>query len=757
MAAPVFPVLGTASTAQAATVSRIVVNGNRRVDAETVRAYLQIQPGKNFGPSDVDQSLKTLFDTGLFSDVKINQSGGALVVSVVENPTINQIAFEGNKKYKDEQLNTVIESKPHAVFTQAKVQGDVQKILELYRRAGRFEGSVDPKIINLSENRVNLVFEINEGPKTGVSSINFIGNKIYGNAKLRSVISTRQSGILSFIRSSDVYDPDRLNQDSDKLRQFYTSHGYADFQVVSSVADLDRERNAFFITFTVDEGQRYRFGNIGVESTIPDVQTASLQRAIIPHQGDVYSSKDVQDSLEAITLKLAESGYAFAQVRPQIDRNPETKTIGVTFIVDEGARAYVQRIDIHGNTRTRDYVIRREFNISEGDAYNRILIDRAERKLKNLGYFKSVKVTSHPGDTADRVIVDVAVEEQPTGELSFGAGYSTSDGIIGDVSVSEKNFLGRGYLVKAGIGGGSSTRTYEFGFTDPYFLGRHISAGFDVFRREYDSNDYRSYDYKETGGNLTFGLPVTDNFTVQLGYQIEKQEISVDDSDCSDGNVSLAICQARGDAWISSVNYSLIYNTIDDIRDPHKGVYAKFTQEFAGVGGDVQFLRSTGQATYYRQLLEDADAVGFIKVQGGNITGLGDDVRLLDSFFKGGETIRGFESSGIGPRDHNTDDALGSKNFVAGTAEVDFPIPGLPRDLGFKAGLFVDAGTAWGTDADVASGDKIDDENTIRSSVGGSIIWASPLGPLRADFAYATTKADSDKTQVFRIGGGTQF
>jgi outer membrane protein insertion porin family len=772
MAAAFVSMAGLASQAAAAVASRIIVEGNQHVDAETVRAYVLVQPGHDYSAQDLDDSVKALVETGLFSDVRINQRGGDLVVTVTENPVINEVAFEGNKKFKDDQLAPLVESKPRGVFTRTKVQRDVQHILELYRRQGRYEASVTPKTIDLPNGRVNLVFEVAEGPKTGVRGITFIGNQAYGDSRLRGVIETRRTGLLSFLKSGDTYDPDRLSSDEDKLRRFYLNRGYADFQVVSSVADLDRERNSFYITFTLNEGPRYRFGHIAVDSSIPGVDTVALQRLASTREGSYYSSADVDSSVEAMTLRLSASGYPFAQVKARVERDPSNLTIGVTYTVDEAARVYVERIDVRGNSRTRDYVVRREFDLAEGDAYNRVLIDRATRRLKNLGYFSDVRITTEPGSSPDRVVVVVNVVEQATGEFSFGAGYSTADGVIGDVSLTERNFLGRGYNLRVAVGAGSSTRTYELAFTDPYFLGRRISAGFDIYRREYDHNDFRSYDYQTTGGGLTLGFPITDDFTVQLGYNIEQQEIQVPNfvQQCDYGvvgadlsnNVSRAICESEGQSLVSSVLYSLIYNSLDDYKDPHHGIYAKFTQEFAGVGGDVSFLRTTGSATYYHDLLPDRDVVGLVKVQGGDIIGIGDNVRLLDAFFKGGETVRGFESSGFGPRDPTTGDALGGNIFVAATAEMQFPIPILPKELGFKGAVFADAGTLFDTDFNDLideNGNRVAplDDAGIRSSVGGSIIWNSPLGLIRADFAYALTSEKYDREQVFRIGGGTKF
>lgn len=770
---------GMASRAEAAVVSRIVVEGNQRVDAETVRAYLTIQPGRQFSAEDVNDSLVALFETGLFANVSIDQRGGALVVEVTENPIINEIAFEGNRKFKDDQLSTIIESRPRGVYTRARVQNDVRRLLELYRRQARFQASVQPRLIDLPQNRVNLVFEIGEGPTTDISRINFIGNRAYSDARLRNVIETQESGLLSFLRSGDSYDPDRLAADEERVRSFYRDRGYADFQIVSTVADLDRERNAFFITFTLEEGPQYRFGAIEVDSIVPGIDPESLRRLAITDPGDVFSAGEVEESVEAMTIALAEQGYAFAQVRPRIGRNPQALTIDVTYVVDEGPRAYVERINVRGNTRTRDYVIRREFDIAEGDAFNRVLIDRAERRLKALGFFKNVRITTEPGSAPDRVILNVDVEEEPTGEFSFGAGWSNADGVIGDISLVERNFLGRGYNVRVSFGGGESTRNYEFAFTDPFFLGRRVSAGFRVYRQtaDRDEDSFRPYSFDQTGGGLTFGFPITEDFQVVLGYNLEHREVDISGLarnparpfNCPNG-ISLAVCEVEGESIVSSVTYSLIYDTLDNAKDPRDGIFARFSQEFAGVGGDVTYLKTVGTATGYRELWPDQDMVGLIKVQGGHITGLGSErVRLIDAFFKGGETVRGFEGRGFGPRDIATRDALGGNIFAAATAEVQFPIPLMPRELGLRGAVFADAGTLFDTDADVlvnancptgapTFGNCVADEDwALRSSVGGSILWASPLGPLRADFAHVLTKEEFDEEQWFRIGGGGRF
>lgn len=769
---PVLPIVAV----QAATVSTIVVDGNIRVDAETVRTYVSIKPGRQFGPADIDESIRALYATGLFADVQISQRGSSLVVTVKENPVINRISFEGNRRISDETLTGTIESKPRSVLTRASVQNDVQRILDSYRQNGRFRATVDPKIIELPQNRVDLVFEINEGDKTGVSRITFIGNQSFSDGRLRDVIRTRESGLLSFLRTTDNYDPDRLAADQELLRRFYYNNGYADFRIISAVADLDRERNIFFITFTVEEGEQYKFGDISVDTTLAALDPEKLRSVVTTSPGAVYSAAEVEKSLEALTIEASRLGYAFAQVRPRGDRDYENHTISIAYTVDEGPRVYIERIEVQGNTRTRDYVIRREFDVVEGDAYNRILIDRAERRLNNLGFFKTVRITSEPGSAPDRVVVLVNVEEQSTGEVSFGVGYSTSDGIIGDISITEKNFLGRGQYVRAMVGGGENQQVGEFSFTEPYFLGRRIAAGFDLYVREYQRNSYRPYDESEYGGGIRFAFPITEALTFKVFNNIESRDITLAQRWRKD--TSIAILQDEGERFTSLIGYELTYNTLDNLVDPRAGIFGSFTQEYAGVGGDVSYLRNKVAGRYYRELMPDWGLVGMLRGEAGYITGIGERVQVPDQFYIGGQQIRGFQSDGIGPRDVQFknngkikySDALGGRAYVVGSVEGVFPLPYVPSELGFSGAVFSDAGTLFDTDKSQrwytrkngtpqnrAVRLRGTNDAEIRWTAGFGFGWKSPFGPIRADFAWPITSNKYDKEQVFRLGGGTRF
>src|SRR4051795_11403806 len=485
--------LVTADFAAAQTANSIVVEGNRRVESDTIRSYFRLGPGERLDPIKVDAGVKALFATGLFQDVRPTWSGNRLIITVVENQVISRIQFEGNKRVKDEQLTAEIQSKPRGSLSRPTVQSDVQRIVEVYRRAGRYDVRVEPKIIDRPNNRVDLVFEINEGGKTSVKEIDFVGNRAYSGYRLRDVIKTGKSNILSFLKNNDLYDPDRIESDRELLRRFYLKNGYADVRIVSAVAGFDPSRNGFILTFTIEEGDRYLFGPVDIQSGVRDIDANALRSKLRFSAGGVYNAEAIEKSVEEMTVEVSKRGYAFAQVRPRGDRNFETHQVNVVFTIEEGARAYIERINVRGNTRTRDYVIRREFDIAEGDAYNRVLIDRAERRLKNLNYFKSVKITNEPGSASDRVVINVDVEEQSTGEFSVSGGYSTSDGFIAEVSVGERNLLGRGNSARAAVSYGQYTRGLELSYGEPYFFDYRLAFGVDFFAKQVEANSYYTY------------------------------------------------------------------------------------------------------------------------------------------------------------------------------------------------------------------------------------------------------------------------
>jgi outer membrane protein insertion porin family len=756
--------------AHAAVASSIIVKGNERIEAATVKDYLTIKPGKSYSAADIDASIKALFDTGLFADVSIVQSGGALVVTVAENPVINAISFDGNKKVKDNILEQIVTAKVRSPLSDARIKTDTDRIKEYYARSGRPEASVTAKVDHLPDNRVNVTFVIVEGNRTGVGSIVFVGNKAFSTSRLTGIIQTRTTNWLSWLDKKDIYSEDKIQADEEQLRKFYLSHGYADFQVLSGNAVLDPAKGRYVLTYTLDEGAKYNFGDITIDSSIKGVDSSSLQRFVVTQKGQVFNADQVQKSVENLTIELSRLGYVFAQVRPRGDRDYSNNLISIAYTVDEGPRAYVERIDIRGNTRTRDYVIRREFDIAEGDAYNRVLVDRAKRRLDNLGYFKSVNITTEPGSAPDKVVLVVTVEDQSTGSFSVSAGLSTTEGLIGSVSMDEKNFLGRGQKLSISVGGSSIQKNYTLSFTDPYFLGTRTSAGLDLYDTTRSTTDYQHYNSETLGGGLRIGLPLSDELSAQFNYKLSGTTISGVSSCSNDPNFgdspNIVGCFFQdGTRLTSSLGYSVTYSTIDNTTSPTEGWYFKLNQDFAGVGGDARYVKTTGDARVYNPILPGSDWIGMLKVTGGNITGLGQQVATSDNFFLGGETIRGFAPWGFGPRETGTGSnmAVGGKTYVAGTAEVDFPIPFLPPDFGLKGGVFADAGTLFGDDVPAdcvyagAGTCQVSDGAVLRSSVGASIIWASPLGSIRADLAAPLTKAAYDQTQFFRLGAGTQF
>ncbi|HEY5830606.1 MAG: outer membrane protein assembly factor BamA [Hyphomicrobiaceae bacterium] len=760
------PVLmsATPAEAQAAAIREIRVAGNRRVEPETVRSYLKFNAGDAYDAGKVDQSIKSLFATGLFADVRIERDATGVLVTVVENPVINQVAFEGNREVEKTALEGEVQLKPRSVFTRARAQADAQRILDVYRRQGRFAASVEPKLIELDANRVNLVFEIAEGKATKVKAINFIGNRAFSDSQLRDIISTTQSSLFDFLKGTNIYDPDRLMLDRELLRQYYLKNGYADAQVISAGAELDRDGSGFFITFVIEEGELFKFGSIDLESALPTVNTGALRSDVLTESGRTFDQSKLDKSVERLTLAVSEQGVAFARVRPRAAREPGARLINVKYVIDEGPRIYIERINIIGNVRTRDYVVRREFRLAEGDAYNPLMVDKAKKRLQQLGFFKTVDIKRRAGSAPDRVVLDVELVEQSTGELSFGAGYSTSEGVIGDVSISERNLLGRGQFLRLRLAGSQERMQVDLGFTEPRFLDTNIAAGFDLFHKDVNLSSASAFRTRTTGGALRAGFPITENLWLTNSYNLTTSSIY----DVDTLRASRAIREAEGDAITSSWGTSVAYDGRNHPKNPSSGFYWVTSGEFAGLGGDVQFYRLSGEGRYYYPITEKITFVS--RVLGGYISAWGDqDLRLIDLFYKGGETIRGFNRGGFGPRDLNTGDALGGDTFWSATAEVRFPLPFIPEDIGLSGAAFADAGSLFGAgafaknpaNAGCEAGNTnvicLADSSAVRASAGVSLIWNSPLGPLRLDVAKALKKESYDSEQLIRFGASTRF
>ncbi len=805
-----FGVFGSASPALAQAASQsIVVEGNHRVDADTVRSYF-----KGTDQASVDQGVKDLSASGLFSNVSARIVRGKVIVHVVESDILlNRVAFEGNSKIKSDQLAVEVQSKAHSGYNEAVAEADIERIKEVYRRTGRAEAKVSKRLVQLPNGRYDLVFTIDEGEKTGVKSINFVGNQHFSAYRLRGLMATTEMNFLSFIKTSDVYDADRLASDEEAIRKYYMRNGFADFRITNTDVHFDAQQGGYIVTITMDEGPQYRVSSVRVDSHIPNVNSDGLLKFVKLSAGDVYDATAIELSTESLTREVARQGYAFSQVRPHGDRDEANHTIALAFTIDDGPKVYIERLEIVGNTRTRDYVIRREFDVGEGDPYNHALIERAERRLNNLGYFKKVHITNRPGSSPDRVIVVVEVEDQPTGAFSISGGYSTVDGAIAEVSVTETNFLGRGQYVRLSASYGQYSRGWSASFTEPYLFDQRMSGGVDIYHKATFQNQYAFYETWTTGGTLRLGLPVTDYLTFQPHYSIYGSKITIPNTtsqpynDCTDpingftpgtpgepaptatnncltnGEASLALKQAAnaGLVMTSLFGYSLIYNTLDNNKNPSQGLYLNFKQDVAGAGGDSKFLRETFDSRYYYPISDDF--TGLLRFQAGNIFGFGGptSLQIVNNFNVGPTLVRGFAPGGIGPRDISDPNSiaangLGGTTYFGGTAEVQFPIFGVPKEIGLKGAVFADAGTLFGfqsqtnfahggvcTPTNVAptysQGNCItlDNEKIIRSSVGASLIWASPLGPIRIDYAYAITKGKYDQIQQINFSGGTTF
>ena len=832
----------TAAEPQSATVRSIAVTGNQRLEPETIVSYVKLRVGEPYDRERLDEALRDLYATDLFADAQIRDNGGNLVIEVRESPVVNRIVLEGNKRLKDDKITPEIRLAPRQIFSRAKARADVARIIELYRRQGRFAATVEPKIVQLEQNRVDVVYEISEGPKSGIRQINILGNEKFSDGELRGEMVTKRTGLLSFLGSGDVYDPDRLAFDQQKLRMFYLTNGYADFRVVSAVAELTSDRRDFIITYVVEEGDRYKFADVKVESAIRDFSGEGLTRLLPMKNGDWYNAKLVEDTVTSLNESAGLFGYAFADVQPDFQRNKDNKTMSVTFNVAETPRVYVERIDVSGNTLTRDKVIRREFRLAEGDPFNTVRVKRSRDRIQSLGFFQeNLEIEQTQGSAPDRVILSTALEEKATGQLQLSAGFSSLERFLLNLSIEQRNFRGMAQTLRASVNYSSYSKSVELGFTEPYLFDRNFAVGFDLFRRDYSSfnfvNSNRNTTYKQvsTGGALRGGMPLTEYMQLGLRYGLNFDNVTLDKSTFftdPDGNgplpafcdplrVGRYLCDAIGKRTTSSLGYSLLYDKTDNRLRPTRGHRFTINQDFAGLGGDVKYLRTRANAAKFWNV-----GSGFIfstSLEGGYIhsfedsKGVGQDpVRLVDRFFLGEPQIRGFDIRGVGPRvqripydsDGNlvtdrrqiVEDAIGGRAYYVGRAELEIPLSSNFREMGLRPSVFVDVGALFGLKNPVlnpiAPGspltkDRCFDnggnatprpeggscaEGTIlvpgiqpfdeqylgdtpkpRLSVGFGVNWNSPFGPFRIDIAKALLKADGDDTKLITFNVGTAF
>ena len=759
---------GMVAPAYAETVSTIVVEGNQRVETDTVLSYLQVSPGQPFNNEKIDESVKALFQTGLFSDVQMFRRGSQLIVRVEENPMINKVNFEGNSNVKDTDLAKEVELRERTMFTRSKVQSDVQRVIALYRKTGYYSVKVSPKIIRLPQNRVDLVFEINEGVETTVESIDFVGNTSFSDGDLRSVIGTAEHSWWKFFSRNDTYDADRVEYDKELLRRYYLKNGFADIAVNSAEANLTPDGEHFIITFSLVEGARYKVADVAVNVGQATLNADGLKEGVKTGVGEDYDASRVDKSVENLTLEAARQGFVFAKVNPQIVRNEGQNTLNIVYNIVEGPRTYIERIDIVGNLRTEDQVIRRELRLFEGDAFNRVLVDRARRRLTGLDYFDKIEFREDPGSAPDKIVLVVVVQEKSTGSINFSIGYSTAEGIIGSVSLQERNFLGKGYDVKLNTSASIKRQQVDFSFTNPYFLGSPVSAGIDLFATKTNNQDTSSYDSKQVGGALRTGFALDEYSSLNLSYGISWRDLYGIDS----SKAAPAVIESGGKSLKSYVSSTYTWDDLDSPIRPTNGFRGQLASEIAGLGGDVYTAKVEAHAWYFYPIYEESV---ILKLEGnaGYIQSLNsDNVPIQDRFYKGSDTFRGFTASGVGPRqisNNGGSDAIGGQTYAIGTVEMNFPV-GLPDEWGIEGAVFSDFGTVFnapektvpnvaGTNCDntVPTNCTVFDTMAFRASIGAGLIWQSPFGPLRFEVNYPVLKTSYDETEWFRFSMGTRF
>ncbi len=789
-------------------IKSIQVSGNQRIEPNTVASYLLFSPGDPYSEVRIDSSIKTLFQTGLFADVAIDPRDGNVLIEVIENPIVNRVILEGNKNLKSDKITDEIEAEPRSIFTRASVEEDVARIIELYRQAGRFAATVEPKVVQQPQNRIDLIFEITEGPVTGVRRINFIGNAEFPDRRLRKEIVTAESVWYKFFSSNDNYDPGRLEFDREQLRTFYTDRGFADFRIVSAVAELTPDQEDFYITFTMDEGAEYRWGDITVEADLDGLSTDLLEASLPIRSGDIYNASQVEEAIDSLNFFTGTAGYAFVDIQPRPRNNRADKTVDLVFNIVEGPRTYVERIDIVGNVTTLDYVIRRQLELVEGDAFNRILLNASRNRVRSLRFFEDVEITETLGSAPDKAIVEVKVTEQPTGELSFSAGFSSQDAFLVDFSISQRNLRGRGQSLGLNVAVSQNRRNISLSFGEPRFLGRELSASIQVFDSEVDFIQEAGFRQSNRGGTVAFGFRLTENTSLTARYSLRQQELDFPQANQCDAilgasatgaNVAanniqlLSLCEQVDGRLSSILGYTFSWDKRNDPITPTRGFDFRFGQDLAGLGGDVKYLRTDAEANFYRGLFPGV--ISSLRLLGGYIRGWGgDSVTVNDRYFKGSFDFRGFDNAGVGPRTitFNADtgstningvdgrgQALGGNIFGLATAEVSFPVgvPQLTGSLWAEAGtvgfldedqrfnVILDPGTSGLTAGASCEGvtapgvlcQRTFDDLDLRSIIGASVFWESPFGPIRFDFTKPIVEVPFDDRQSFQFTTRTRF
>lgn len=735
-------------------VNSIVIQGNERIEGDTIKSYLDITPGVNFDSENIDSSVKKLYSSNLFQKIDLSVQNGKLYIKVIENPKLNLVVFEGNSKVKSKDLESEVALKPRAIYTKAKVQEDVNRIIDLYHKNGRFSAKVTPQIIMLPQNRVNLVYKIDEGPVAKIGRIVFSGNKAFSDSTLRSELSSKETRWYYFLSSSDQFNPSRLEYDRELLSRFYNSRGFADFKIISIITNISDNRERFYITVTIDEGDKYNFGEIKLESQLQssNISLDELRKAIVTKSKDVYDVRKVEKSVDSMIKIINDQGYAFVDIEPNAQLDNEKKLVNVTYYIGESRKVYINQINIKGNVRTADKVIRREFRLAEGDPYNSTKITRSERRINNLDYFEPTNIETARTDKSDKVDLNIEVQEKSTSSITLAGGYSTADGPIGKIGFNETNLFGNGQYLSLAFTRAAKSIDAVLGFTEPYIYGKSLSGGFDLFTSTLERNDsqYRNYDKKSKGIILRAGYEITENLSHNVHYNFTFSDISNLPDDAS-----VYIRDQEGKRTSSMIGHGFVYDRRDRSNNPTEGYMIGINQDFAGIGGTTKFLKHSITARKYYPIINE-DVILLIGADAGHIKGLnGQNVNIADRFFVGGaESLRGFDSYGIGPRDKNKDTTLGGNIYYTGTTELKFPL-GVGKELGLFGSAFVDAGSLYKVDYADTSG--VLDSKKIRVSYGFGIGFSTPMGPIRLHYAIPIRKASFDKTKNFDIAFRTDF
>ena len=736
------------------TIAAIKIQGNQRIEEGTIRSYMLVQPGDGFDADRIDRSLKTLFATGLFQDVTINRDGNTVVVKVVENPIVNRIAFEGNKKLTDEQLRPALQLRARAVFTPQLAAADRQRLLDLYAKRGRFAATVEPKIVRLDQNRVDVIFECNEGETTLISRIAIVGNRAFSENRLREVINSREQAFYRLLSTSDEYDPERVNFDKELLRRFYLKNGYADFEVKDATAELTPDKRAFFVTFNINEGERYKVAKVTINSKLRNLSSDDLRSLVPIDVGDTYDGDAVEKTSQSLQDAVQTRGYAFVEVKPEIARDKEKKTVDLVFEVGEGPRVYIERLDIVGNTRTKDKVIRREFRLAEGDAFNAATVRRSRQRLQDMGYFNSVVVQPSQGSAADRAIVTATVDEKATGELTLGGGYSTDAGALLQAGLRERNLVGTG--IDGSINGilAQKRSQIDLSVTDPYFLDRNLVAGFDLFHVRNNNQDIAAYNERRTGGALRLGYEFNEHLRQAWTYTIVDRNVYNVQT-----GASIYITNQAGSSLLSQIGQTVTLDYRDSRTEPKDGFILRLGTDLAGLGGTARYFRTKVDGTYYVPLenyLGDPEWVIALTAGAGYLSQLGKEEKIIDRFFLGGDNLRGFQSGGAGPHavGGSSIDSIGGRLIYTQSSELRFPLP-ISADLGLTGRTFVDIGSL--SQVTRIPGVVTTDDSSPRVGAGVGVSWKTPFGLINIDLAQAVVKKKYDQTQLFRFGFGTRF